>query len=429
MIVKGWRIRKDCRLCGAGKLETVLELEPTPPANEFVKEEDPPQELIPLYLARCPSCGHVQLPVVVDPERLFRNYVYVSGTSPSFVEHFRKYAADCVGTYDVRASDLVVDVGSNDGTLLKEFKALGMSVVGVDPAAAIAQQAIVDGVPTYVEFFDRKLAQTIQWNTGRRAALVTANNVFAHADDLKSIALGARDLLEYGRGRFVFEVQYLVDLVEKNLFDMVYHEHLSYHSLGPLVPFFDSVGMTLVDAQHVDTHGGSIRCAASPNRGDHQTDRLRALLRAEADRLALAVDPFGKMKRRIDDAGERLRGFLSGAKLEGRVVVGYGAPAKLTTLSHQFGVARSDVAYIVDDSPWKQGLLAPGTRIPVLAPQAMFNSVDPADAVVVFAWNFAEQIERKLRAGGFRGSIVVPLPAFRETQQDLHVTVPLNQEI
>lgn len=404
-----WVVRNHCRLCGSASLETVLELSPTPPANEFVKAEDPAQELIPLYLARCGGCGHVQLPVVVSPERLFRNYVYVSGTSPSFVEHFRAYAEDCVRSLEMRPGDLVVDIGSNDGTLLKQFK--GMRGVGVDPAEAIALQANAAGVPTYVGFFDRKIAQQIRFDTGSQAALVTANNVFAHADDLRSIALGVRDLLAPERGRFVFEVQYLVDLVEKTLFDMVYHEHLSYHSLGPLVPFFDSIGMSLVDAQGVPTHGGSVRCVVSPHRGEVQSSRLKSILESETRALALSVDPWGDLRKRIDTAGDQLRSFIESERREGREVAGYGAPAKLTTLCYQFGISNRDIDYIVDDSPWKQGLLSPGARIPVVAPYARDHA---PDTFVIFAWNFADQIAAKLRAGGFRGKIVAPLPKFKE---------------
>lgn len=405
--MKDWHIRSDCRLCGCAKLTTVLELAPTPPANEFVRPEDPPQELIPLYLAQCDACGHVQLPVVVDPQRLFANYVYVSGTSPSFVEHFHKYAVECSSM--LRKDDLVVDVGSNDGTLLRHFKNLGMRVFGVDPAKAIADQANASGIPTAPAFFTREFAAVVRSTSGA-ATLVTANNVFAHADDLTEIALGARDLLDSEHGRFVFEVQYLVRLIEDTLFDMVYHEHLSYHSLTPLVPFFDRLGMTLVDAELVDTHGGSIRCTVAPHGGMAVTPRLLKLLAVEAE--ALQSGCFEDMRRRIRLADEEMIYFLTDAKVNDLRIAGYGAPAKLTTLCHEFGIDADDIAYVVDDSPWKQGLLTPGTRIPVCS--ALRLKVDVPDAIVIFAWNFADQIAAKLRASGFTGKIIAPLPTYRE---------------
>jgi SAM-dependent methyltransferase len=397
------RIRKDCRLCGSADLVTVLELAPTPPANEFLPADfTGEQEKFPLYLAQCKACGHVQLPVVVDPERLFRNYVYVSGTSPAFVAHFEAYAQACITEHGLSPGDLVVDIGSNDGTLLRAFQNAGMRVVGIDPAEAIASKATESGIETWPVFFDRKVAHSIHEQYGP-AALVVANNVFAHADDLREIALGVRDLLDPARGRFVFEVQYLVDLVEKTLFDMVYHEHLSYHHLAPLVPFFNSIGMTLVDAEHVDTHGGSIRCTVAPRKNRPQSERLLGML--EIERHSLAGEPFERLRLRIDQARET---FWYNAQSG---TVGYGAPAKLTTLCHELGITGKHIEYVVDDSPWKQGLTTPGTRIPVVSDIARR---DPPEAVVIFAWNFAPQIAAKLRASGYTGRIVTPLPEFKE---------------
>ena len=408
------RVRTDCRLCISTDLETVLELAPTPPANEFVKAGDPEQEKFPLYLVRCRSCGHVQLPVVVDPERLFGKYVYVSGTSPAFVDHFRRYAEKMIADLSLQPGDLVVDVGSNDGTLLRFFKDAGMRVTGVDPAEAIAGRATEAGIDTMPCFFDRKVARTIHAKHGP-AALVLANNVFAHADDLHEIALAARDLLDLSRGRFVFEVQSLVDLLEKTLFDMVYHEHLSYHHLAPLLPFFQSIAMAVTDVEHVDTHGGSIRVTVAPRKNVPASDNVDSFLKVEA--ATLAGDPFGKLARQVGEVGHRVFCFLTEEKAAGRTVVGYGAPAKLTTLCHQFGITAQDIAYVVDDSPWKQNLLAPGTRIPVQSLDKI-NPVpyqqDPPVSWVIFAWNFAESIAKKLRDAGFTGKIVTPLPVFKE---------------
>jgi SAM-dependent methyltransferase len=403
------RIRKDCRLCGGTDLPAVLELAPTPPANEFLPADfDGEQEKFPLYLVQCQACGHVQLPVVIDPERLFRNYVYVSGTSPSFVAHFERYAEAMIREHGLSPGDLVVDIGSNDGTLLRFFQQAGMRVVGIDPAKKIAEQATAAGIETLPTFFDRKTARAIHEQHGP-AALVVANNVFAHADDLREIALGVRDLLDPMRGRFVFEVQYLVDLVERTLFDMVYHEHLSYHHLAPLVPFFDSLSMTLVDAEHVDTHGGSIRCTVAPRKNRPQSDRLTGMLKVE--QAALAGEPFKRLRERIDEAGKRVIDFIWGERLADRLIDGYGAPAKLTTLCHQFGVTGGHICVVHDDSPWKQGLLTPGMRIPVVAPDF---ANDKPDSVMIFAWNFADSIAKKLRASGYTGRIVTPLPEFKE---------------
>lgn len=399
-------IRHNCRLCRSRELDTVLTLRPTPPANEFVKAGDPDQDKYPLYLVQCNACGHVQLPVVIDPKRLFGNYVYVSGTSPAFVDHFRKYAEKMIADHHLVPGDLVVEIGSNDGTLLKFFKDYGCRVVGVDPAEAIAARASESGIETLPCFFDRMAAHLIQAKHGA-ATLVLANNVFAHADDLHEITMGARNLLDPARGRFVFEVQSLLDLVKDCLFDMIYHEHLSYHTLDPLVPFFHELSMEIIDCEHVDTHGGSLRVTVTSKPGPSPRDSVAETIRQERDALHDGV--FETLSQRINVAGSRLQEFIQNLP-GGQVLAGFGAPAKLTTLMHQFGLTAGDIAYVIDDSPWKQGLLTPGTRIPVVS--SKYLSEDPPDRVVIFAWNFADQIAAKHPE--LAGKFVVPLPTYRE---------------
>jgi SAM-dependent methyltransferase len=403
-----YRIRSTCRLCGSHKLDTVLQLQPTPPANEFVTPDRAAeaQQEFPLYLSQCGDCGHVQLPVVVAPDILFSNYVYVSGTSQSFVRHFSDYALDMVERFGLKPGDLVVDIGSNDGTLLGFFKAAGMRVLGVDPAKKIVAQANASGIETLCTFFDRVTAAKILSEYGS-ATLVLANNVFAHADDLRGIANGVKDILDPARGRFVFEVQYLVDLVQETLFDMVYHEHLSYHSLEPLVPFFGSIGMSVIDASRVPTHGGSIRVVVQSGQELESSVRMQELLRQE--NRALSGDPFGVMAHRIQRASRQVCDALQGVA---GTVVGYGAPAKLTTLMYQFGIRPDQIAYVVDDSPWKQGLLTPGKHIPVKSPVLLLDPDNMPACILIFAWNFAEQIISKYPQ--FKGSFIVPLPEFKK---------------
>lgn len=429
---KDYHIRNDCRLCNSEMLRGVLALEPTPLANEFLKPGDVQEELFPLHLVECLACGHVQLPVVVDPERLFRNYVYVSGTSPAFVDHFRRYADEVWQAHNLKEGDLVVEIGSNDGTLLQFFKDKGARVLGVDPAAEIAAQASARGIQTLPFFFRETLAESILTNYGE-AKLVVANNVFAHADDLSAIVRGVRKLLGRG-GAFIFEVQYLGDLLDGGLFDMVYHEHLSYHSLWPLVKFFDRQEMTLQKVQRVPTHGGSIRCTVVP--GIHPPDQsMLDVLYPERERSTLAS--FERLQAQIETRGLQLREYLRRVRLGSatRQVAGYGAPAKATTLMRQFRIGGM-IDYVIDDSPWKQGLCMPGTSIPVRAfqhfriPQSQMEKHEHArggevaqyvlswpDVLVIFAWNFAEPILAKLRASGFFDGwrvAVVPLPDFKE---------------
>lgn len=412
-----YQTRDDCRLCGSKDLVEVFRLNSTPPANEFVSAgaggEIPPQSGIPLYLVSCERCGHAQLPVVVDPERLFRNYVYVSGTSPVFVDHFRRYAADAIRQLELVPGDLVVEIGSNDGTLLNFFKEAGMRVIGVDPAKDIASRATAAGVETWNEFFTMETAQRVVKNFGH-ASLVIANNVFAHADDLRGISRGVKLMLDQ-RGVFMFENSYLPDVIEKTLFDTVYHEHLSYHSVSPLILFFQSVGMSLRDVQRIDTHGGSIRGFVVGHKGDMLVTKGVTDLLAYENALGLTPGnqhPFRLLEQQVKSLRSRLHEFLALAKADGKRVAGFGAPAKATTLMYQFGLGALDLEFIVDDSPLKQGLFTPGKHVPVL-PSAAIRELKP-DYLVILAWNFADPIIAKNQA--FReagGKFVVPIPEFR----------------
>jgi len=409
--------RNACALCAAPQtsLTEVMALAATPPANEFVSADEvkTPQERIPLTLLLCGSCGHLQLAEIVDPERLFRNYVYVSGTSTVFVQHFSRFAQDMVARFGLGPSSFVVDVGSNDGTLLKQFQVLGVSnVLGVDPAVEIVRAAVAAGVPTREGFFTPAVAGEVRAAHGP-ADLLCANNVFAHAADLSGFARSVGALLS-PQGVFVFEVSYLVDVIQNLLFDTIYHEHLAYHALRPLLRFFEGLGLRLFDAERVPTHGGSIRCFVCPAGASHaSTARLAALIEQE-EQLGLFSPPlYQDFKRRITALGQALRARVDEIRGRGQSLAGYGAPAKLTTLMYEFGLDDHSVDFIVDDSPWKQGRFTPGTHIPVLPARALRDR-QPAYCVL-FAWNFADSIVKKnadyTQAGGH---FIVPLPRLQE---------------
>jgi SAM-dependent methyltransferase len=386
-------------------MDTIMTLPATPPANEFVKTPQD-QERFPLDLQLCRDCGHVQLADVVHPDRLFGNYVYVSGTSPVFVRHFEDYAKSVYASSRLSARSHVVDVGSNDGTLLKAFQKLGVAkVTGVDPARSIATQATNEGVPTRIGFFDRNMAAHIRGTEGP-ADVITANNVFAHADDLHEIARGVRDLLS-PEGDFVFEVSYLMDVLEHTLFDTIYHEHLSYHSVKPLIPFLAACGLHVYDAMRVQTHGGSVRVYASRAR-KHPTSRLHEIVAAEVAAGIQTRAAFDTLYLDIAKKGEILRKRIKDAKAAGKRICGFGAPAKLTTLMYALGLDASDFEFVIDDSPLKQGLLTPGMNIPVCSSSALYER--NSEICVVFAWNFFDAITAKhANWSGAGGVFVNPL--------------------
>jgi SAM-dependent methyltransferase len=405
--------RAACRLCGSARLTRVLSLPPTPPANAFVPAErlGEAQACYPLDVYFCGNCAHLQLLDVVDPEILFRDYVYVSGTSPSFVRHFQDYAAECIARFAPSKNSLALDIGSNDGTLLNFFKAGGMRVLGIDPARAIAEAATGRGIETWPNFLDRDVVRRILAEKGP-CAVVTANNVFAHADDLAGFVDCVRDLLSPD-GVYIFEVSYAADVHAHVLFDTIYHEHLSYHTVTPLIRFFAAHGLDLFSARRVPTHGGSLRGFVQRSGGPHTADGSVAALSADEHARKLdVVEGWTAFAERIDGIGRELTRLLAGLKADGKSIAGFGAPAKATTLMYRFEIGRDVIDYIVDDSPLKQDLFTPGRHVPVIS-WANAEANLP-DYMVVLAWNFADAIitnHRKYLESG--GHFIVPLPEVR----------------
>ena len=400
--------RSDCRLCGSIDLVQVLSFGETPPANAYLAfaDLDTPELFAPLVVNACKSCKLIQLRDVVDPEVLFGNYLYVSGTSPVFVAHFADYAKTVVEQFSLTKDSLVVDVGSNDGVLLSHFKKMGMKILGIDPAQNIAIEATKNGIPTIAKFFTPETARGIVAEHGK-ASIITANNVFAHTDDVVGFVESVKELL-LPEGVFIFENQYLKDLIEQNLFDMIYHEHLCYYHLTPLVPFFQRLGLRIFDVEHVPTHGGSIRVFVGWESGPHKTsERVGQMLRGET--ILNNVSTYHAFAKRIDAIGKKLRSLLEDFRREGKRVVGYGAPAKATTLCYALGIDGNMLEYIVDDSKMKQGLYMPGTHIPIKAPDTLYT--DKPDYCLILAWNFADSIvknHQRFKKNG--GVFILPVP-------------------
>jgi len=387
-----------------------LALTPTPPANAFVAQDQlsESQEAFPLKVHFCHGCGHVQLLDVVNPDLLFSDYVYVSGTSPVFVDHFRRYAEDIMAQYKPESGGLVLDIGSNDGTLLSFFQKKGMAVLGVDPAKSIAEEASRNGIETRIGFFGQAVADEILATNGS-ASVVTANNVFAHADDLVSITLAVKSLLAPD-GIFVFEVSYLADVIEKTLFDTMYHEHLSYHSVEPLRQFFERHDMEMISVGQEDTHGGSLRGVCQLAGGPHADDgSVEVFILKEHEAGLNEASVFKKFSDGIEIIKGDLNALLFKLKSEGKTIAGYGAPAKATTLMYHFGIGPDIIDFIVDDSPLKQGLYSPGMHIPVV-PSSEIDIQNP-DFLIILAWNFSGAIianNQKFKEKG--GRFIVPLP-------------------
>src|SRR5438094_1867170 len=367
---KGVTDRSRCRICEADALKSVLDLGLQPLANSFIRPDEvgQPEPRYPLELARCTACGHVQLSVTVPPEIMFRNYLYVSGTSDTIPAHFAAYAKDVAERF-VPKGGLVVEIGSNDGTLLRAFDRGAVRVLGVEPARNIAAMANAAGIPTLDEFFGEAIAGEIVAKHGRASAII-GNNVVAHIDDLHGLMNGVAALLD-DRGVFVAEFPYLVDLLEKTAYDTIYHEHLSYFSVGSVVDLAARHQMKAVDGRRLGVPGGSIRVFIA-RQLDPPPDVERLLAFEDKMRLkdGLPLASFVKAVRKQREGLMRLLREIRSS----RRLAGYGAPAKGNTLLNYCEIDRSVLDFIVDLSPLKHGLLTPGTHIPVEPPERLVQS-------------------------------------------------------
>ena len=401
--------REDCRLCQSRDLELVLALAPTPIADDYVSAErlHEPQEYFPLDLFLCRACGHTQLLDVVNPDILFRNYTYKTAVSLGLVDHFRKLAARLVTDCQLDRNSLVVEIGSNDGSMLRNFQERGIRVLGIDPAVEIARQASESNIPTLPQFFSAKLASELAREHGP-ASLIIANNVYAHADHLGDITDGIRELLAPA-GTFVFEVSYMVDIVEKMLFDTLYHEHLCYHAIRPLAQFFQLHGMTLIDVERMSSKGGSIRGIAQRVDGPRPvSNRVHELRRLEEEMAFDKPETFLAFAAKVNALKARFLALVDQLLAGGNTIAGYGASATVTTLLHHFELG-ARLSFLVDDNPVKQNLYSPGQHLPVLKPSVLLER--RPDYVVLLAWPYAEPILKK--NGAYRdagGRFIIPVP-------------------
>ncbi len=401
-----------CRMCHKPQLVFAFSLGMTPLANAFLTREqlDEPEYFYPLDLYLCQHCGLLQLGHVVSPEVLFGNYVYVSSTSAVFRKHFANYAADSVKRFSLTGKDFIVDIGSNDGVLLKPFKELGIKVLGIEPAEKIADVARTNGVPTESEFITTQLATKIV-DTHGKVSVVTANNVFAHIDNLDEVVQSVKILLR-DDGVFIIEAPYLVDFLEKTYFDLVYHEHISYLALMPLVVFFKRFDMEVFDVIKTDAHGGSIRVFVKKSNGPYPiTNNVKTFISQEKSMRLAKGQTWKNFEKKILKNKADVVKLLVTLKLKGKHIAAYGAPAKGNTLLTYFGIGKTLIDFLVDDSSWIQRLFTPGTHIPVVSSETLYQK--KPDYLLILAWNFAPSImhmHKKYHTEGGRFIIPVPRP-------------------
>lgn len=399
-----------CRLCKSKNITLVLDLGKTALANSFLKrsELNKKELFFPLGLNFCLDCGQLQTTYVVNPELMFRNYVWVSSTSPITRDHFDRYAKSTFKKLNLKKGDLVVEMGSNDGVLLKPFKKLGAKVLGVDPARNVARRATKEGIVTLPYFFNSKVAEKIAGKYGK-AKIISGNNVFAHIHDLDEIIKGVKILLDKN-GFFVIEFPYLIDFVEKNLFDLVYHEHLSFLAIRPLNSFFNSHDMKIIDIVKTPVHGGSTRLFIQKIGDKYKVNKsVNEFIKSEKQKKLDKLQTYVKYAGSIKDNKNKLIKILKNLKGKNKKIVAFGAPAKGNTLLSYFGIDTKIFDYIVDDSPYKHNLFTPGSHIPIYAPTKLEEA--KPDYIFMLAWNFADDLMKRLnKFKNNGGKFIIPVP-------------------
>lgn len=401
------RVRSTCRLCGSHRLDCTVPLRAVPILSPNVGHDDSAAITAPLDLYLCRDCGLVQLVHVVDPSLIYRNYLYRTQVSQGMAEHFASLAATVIARADLRPAEFVLEFGSNDGTLLASFKRAGLRVLGIDPAIAIAAEATRRGIPTRSDFFGADLAASVRAETGPARA-VLANNAMANIDDLEDVLHGVAALLAPD-GVFVFETQYALDVLEKTLLDVIYHEHVSCFSVRPVLHALGRFGLTLFDAERIETKGGSIRFWVQRIGGPHPREpRLDDLLAAEAAQGLYDPEAHRRFGARVGTLRQTLHDVIAEAERSQRPIAAYGTSVGCAALIHQFEL-ESRLDMLFDDSPFKVSLSGPGYALPVHGAEGV-AVYDPA-LIVILAWRYADAIMAKhARYTGLGGRFVVPLP-------------------
>ena len=402
------KINTECRDCKSTRLLKFLDLGQQPLANSFVQKKDIGKSELtyPLEVYVCQKCNLVQLIHVVDKEELFRHYIYFSSGMPRISPHWQNYAEEIIETYLKNRNDLILEIASNDGILLKLFKDAGFRVLGMDPAENIAPIAESLGILTIVNFFSEKAAKDIAGKHGLVKAIL-ANNVVAHINDHHDLCRGVKALL-HPEGVFVIEAPYLVDMFENLTYDTVYHEHLSYLSIRPLIQLFDMFALEIFDAKVVPIQGQSLRLFVGHKGAHEQSEAVHELVQKELDLRMDSFEIYEELAKRVRRSKKKLIVILQRLKSEGKRIAAYGASAKGNTVLNYCQIGPELIDYAMDELPSKQGLYTPGMHIPVLSGEKARQN--PPDYYLLLAWNYMETIldkEQEFIQQG--GKFIIPI--------------------
>jgi len=398
-----------CQNCGHRPLAHVLDFGHHPPCDSLLRPAQltKPETFYPLDLYRCEQCGLVQINHAVDPKELFyEEYPYMTGITGALKSNFDAMAGKVIESLRIQPGSLVVDIGSNDGTILQGFKTRGMRALGVEPTG-IAKIANSRGITTLQTFFSQDVAQDVLKKEGP-ASLITAANVFAHVANLGPCLRGIHALLA-DNGTFISESHYLLDLIDTLQYDTIYHEHLRFYSIKPMQDMMRRFGFSVVDVERIPNHGGSIRVYAVKGTEGKPSERMQELVKQEEAYGLYNPALYVKFKQRVEQSKWKLMHVLTDLKLKGHRIVGIGSPGRSSTVMNYCGIGPDYLDYTAEQaSSLKVGLFTPGTHVPVVDEKKLFE--DQPDYALVLAWHLGDTIPRKLRNKGLKSKFIMPLP-------------------
>ena len=408
MYNKNYKKIKQCRLCRSKKLSTVLPLNKSPLCDAYLKNKKK-QQFYDLKLCLCNSWKFVQIDTVVDPKIIYRDYIYVTTSSLGLVDHFKNYTNDICKTLKFRNKKFVIDIGSNDGTLLSYFQKKKHRVLGVEPSHRSVVEAKKNGIDSICEFFDDKIAKKIINNYGF-ADFISINNLFANVEDLNTFTTNL-ELILAPDGVIAIESSYLLNMINNMVFDFIYHEHLSYLSIFPLEVFFNKFGLRLIRIQKVGTKGGSLRYFIARNNSKWKIDKSVKKFKKIEKEFNISKKIFINFNKKINIINKELINYLF--KNKDSNIIGYGASATTTTLISHFKLNKK-FKYLVDENPGKINTYSPGFHIPVYSAKKL--KIDNPDIIVILAWRYKKQIIAKLKKMNLKTIVVTPIPKLQITK-------------
>lgn len=403
--------RPVCQVCDSSDLKEVLNLGLQPLCNEFKlpSQLNSPEIYYPLSLVHCMNCETVQLSYIIPTEQVFgEQYTYLTGSTRALVDYYNSLAARLIQRFNLSKDDVVIDIGSNDGTFLNAFKRFSINVLGIEGSPKPAAFAEANGVKTIQSFFGRGISALVKKEVPdlNRVKLITAMNVIAHTDNINEF-LDEIKLMMNPETIFITQSHYLISLLEKLEFDTIYHEHLRYYSLKSLINLFTKHGFTVFDAELVDVYGGSIVVYASLNDDKTATNRFLNLLKDEDE--VDVLERFKKIKNILLQNKAELLSRLYRYKKQGKHIIGVGAPMKSSTFLNFYGITPDLLDYLTEVNQLKIGTMSPGVHIPVVDETVVFK--DQPDYALILSWNIADHIINSYRQKGYKGKFIIPLPA------------------